>query len=122
MKPFSLGVDIEEVERFRSLVRNPRFMKRIYTPAEVAYCSSKKNSIQHFAVRFAAKEAVWKALSEAIRKSSKAIGHRDIGVRNDPAGRPEVVLPLSLRRYQRKISLSLSHSRGHVVAVALVAG
>lgn len=121
MKP-SLGVDIEEVARFRKLVRNKRFLKRIYTDAEVTYCSTKKNSLQHFAVRFAAKEAVWKALSEAIRKSKKTVGHRDIGVRNDPSGRPEVVLPDSLRRYRTKISLSLSHSKTHVVAVALVAG
>ncbi len=121
MKP-SLGVDIEEVARFRKLVRNPRFLQRIFTDAEVEYCSGKKNSIQHFAVRFAAKEAVWKALSEVIRKSDRPLGHRDIGVRNDASGRPQVVLPASLRRYQSKITLSLSHSRSHVVAVAMVAG
>jgi holo-[acyl-carrier protein] synthase len=121
LKP-SLGVDIEEVARFKALIRNPHFLKRIFTDAEVEYCSSKKNAVQHFAVRFAAKEAVWKAMSDVIRKSKKALGHRDIGVRNDEAGRPEVVLPDSLRRYQSKISLSLSHSRSHVVAVAMVAG
>jgi holo-[acyl-carrier protein] synthase len=122
LKPYSLGVDIEEVDRFRRLVRNPRFMERIYTPAEIAYCSAKKNSLQHFAVRFAAKEAVWKALSEAIRRTNKPVAHREISVRNDAHGRPEVVLPDTLKRFRKKISLSLSHSRNHVVAVALVAG
>ena len=122
MKPFSLGVDIEEVARFRRLVRNKRFMKRVFTVEEIAYCMAKKNHLQHFAVRFAAKEAVWKALSEVIRKSRRPVGHRDIGVKNNAAGKPEVILPASLARYRGRITLSLSHTKSQAVAVALVAG
>lgn len=122
MKPFSLGVDIEEVARFRKLAGNARFMKKVFTQEEIAYCRSKKKSAQHFAVRFAAKEAVWKALSPEIRKSRSAVGHRDIGVKNDSAGKPAVVLPASLARFRSRITLSLSHTEAYAVAVALVAG
>lgn len=116
----SLGVDIEEVGRFQSLIRNPRFMTRVFTPKEVAYCKSKKNKLQHFAARFAAKEAVWKALSERLAMKKMVIGHRDIGVQNDPSGKPRITLPKSLVILEKKISLSLSHTRTTVVAVALV--
>lgn len=120
MKPFSLGVDIEEVARFKSLIRNRRFLDRVYTPQEVAYCRSKKNKVQHFAVRFAAKEAVWKALSEAIRGSRAMIRHRDIGVRNAVSGKPEVILPRALARWSRRLTISLSHTQSTAVAVVLV--
>jgi holo-[acyl-carrier protein] synthase len=122
MKPFSLGVDIEEVARFKKLLRNHRFLQRVFTAEEIHYCRSKKNSAQHFAVRFAAKEAVWKALSPAIFKTKSSVGHRDIGVRNDKSGKPAVVLPASLARYRGRVTLSLSHTDAYAVAVALVAG
>jgi holo-[acyl-carrier protein] synthase len=122
LKPLGLGVDIEEVARFRKLVRNQRFMKRVFTPEEVAYCNAKKNRLQHFAVRFAAKEAIWKALSPVIRAGRFSVGHRDIGVTNDPFGKPDAVLPDSLKRYRRRLTLSLSHTDAYAVAVAVVAG
>jgi len=115
-----LGVDIEEVGRFKKLIRNKRFLDKVYTRQEVVYCNSKKNRVQHFAVRFAAKEAVWKALSEAIRRSTSAIRHRDIGVKNAESGKPEVTLPKSLARWAKKVTISLSHTRSYAVAVALV--
>ena len=122
MKALGLGVDIEEVARFKKLMRNPRFLKRVFTADEVAYCRAKKNCAQHLAVRFAAKEAVWKALSTAIRASRATVGHRDISVRNDASGKPGVVLPNSLARYRRRVTLSLSHTDAYAVAVAVVAG
>ena len=61
-----IGVDIVEIDRVARSVRNPRFLKRVFTSQEVAYCRARKNSAQHFAVRFAAKEAVWKAVSGEI--------------------------------------------------------
>jgi len=64
--PFGLGVDIVEISRVRRLARRaPRFLPRVFTSREIAYCRSKKNPWPHFAVRFAAKEAVWKALGRA---------------------------------------------------------
>jgi len=115
-----IGVDIEEVKRFRRLVRNPSFLNRIYTKDEMAYCRSKKNSSQHFAVRFAAKEAIWKALSEIIARLKINVSHRDLGIKNTPKGKPEVKLPRALKKYSRKVSVSLSHTNDYVVAVAFV--
>ena len=118
----SVGVDIEEVQRFRSLLRNTRFLKRVFTDQEVAYCSARKNKAQHLAVRFAAKEAVWKAISELLRKRRSSVRHREIGVRNDAFGRPGVVLPKRLASLAARISLSLSHTKSYAVAVAVVRG
>jgi holo-[acyl-carrier protein] synthase len=95
-------------------------LNRIFTKQEVAYCASKKKHLQHFAVRFAAKEAVWKALSDTLRKSKATLGHRDIGVKNDPSGKPVVVLPAKFKRLEKKISISLSHTSSYAVAVASV--
>jgi holo-[acyl-carrier protein] synthase len=119
---YGLGVDIEEVGRFGSLLRNKRFLARIYTPQEITYCRSKKNKLQHFAVRFAAKEAVWKALSEALAGSKVHLGHRDIGIRNTETGKPHVTLPKKLRKLESKLQVSLSHTRSYVVAVAVLHG
>lgn len=119
---FSVGVDIEEVGRFKSLLRNARFMARVFTPKEVAYCNARKNKLQHFAARFAAKEAVWKALSDTLSLKKAQLGHRDIGVENEASGKPRVTLPKRLAPLEKKISLSLSHTRSAVVAVALVQG
>lgn len=116
----NLGVDIEEVDRFKNLVRNPRFLNRVFTQQEIAYCSSKKKKLQHFAVRFAAKEAVWKALSETLKKKKSPLGHKDIGVRNDASGKPVVVLPRKFKSLETRVTISLSHTASYAVAVAMV--
>lgn len=116
---FSVGIDIEEVRRFQSLIRNRRFIERVFTPEEIAYCSSKKNKAQHFAVRFAAKEAVWKAVNEALPKNRKGLGHQDIGLENAASGKPHVYLRGAYSKMSKKISVSLSHTTSHAVAVAL---
>ena len=67
MRKVSCGVDIIEVERIAKLIRRNRtFVKRVFTEREIAYCGKKKFKWEHFAVRFAAKEAVWKALCYAL--------------------------------------------------------
>jgi len=117
---FSLGVDIEEVERFQKLIRDKRFLKRVFTDEEIAYCFSKRNKAQHFAVRFAAKEAIWKALSETISNLKKNLAHRDIGLKNNARGKPEVILPRALARWSNKICVSLSHTTSYALAAAFV--
>ena len=108
-----VGVDIVEIDRISSSVRNPLFLKRIFTSQEVKYCRSRKNAPQHFAVRFAAKEAVWKAVGEP------KLLHRDIQVRNRPNGKPEVVFPKRFAKLARRVSISLSHGRDYAVAMAI---
>ncbi|MCB4755825.1 MAG: holo-ACP synthase [Elusimicrobia bacterium] len=118
----SLGIDIEEVDRFKKLIRNPRFLHRVFTEEEIAYCRSKADPAQHFAVRFSAKEAVWKALSDVLGRRKKEVSHRDIGIRNLANGKPRVTLPRSLAPLSPKISISLSHSKSTAVAVAVYKG
>jgi holo-[acyl-carrier protein] synthase len=91
-------------------------LEKIFTRDEIAYCRSKKKSAQHFAVRFAAKEAVWKALSDL---KIKGIGHREIGVQRTALGQPRVFLSGRLKKFEKRIELSLSHTREYAVAVAL---
>lgn len=111
-----MGVDIVEVRRVGRLVKNPRFVDRVFSAREVAYCRDKKNAAQHFAVRFAAKEAVYKALGRP------GVAHKDISVKNDPSGKPRVELSSSLKKFESRLSLTLSHTAEYAVAVALYQG
>jgi len=121
-----VGVDIVEIQRIAKSVRNDRFLKRVYTDQEVRYCRGRKNSAQHFAVRFAAKEAVWKAIATAIvrlpsgrRLKGSSLLHRDIQVRNKPNGKPEVIFPKRFAKLARRVSISLSHGQEYAVAMAI---
>ncbi len=106
----SLGLDIIEVARIESLAaRSKKFLPRIFTDEEIAYCRLKKNPWPHFAVRFAAKEAVWKALGQ------KGLTLKDISVARDKNGRPSVLLR---GKKVNDIELSLTHSRDYALAVA----
>ena len=107
----STGVDIIEVKRIKKIIlSNKRFLNKVYMPTEILYCNSKKNKWQHFAVRFAAKEAIWKALGE------KDLWHRDITVKNAPDGKPDVILSKKYKNLEKMISLSLSHTDNYAVA------
>lgn len=111
MKIQGLGVDIIEVKRIRNLARkNKRFLSRIFTPGEINYCRKKINPWQHLAVRFAAKEAVWKALG----KQEIALKH--IAIKNTPSGRPAVTLN---GKVNSNIYLSLSHCKEYALAQAI---
>lgn len=107
----NIGIDIEEIKRFNKLIKDKKFIKRIFSEDEIKYCSSKKNSIQHYAVRFAGKEAVWKALNNS------KIQITDISFKNSVLGKPEVYIK---NKKKKNIEISFSHSKTTVVAVALV--
>ena len=106
-----IGVDIEDVRRFTCLTRE--FMERVYTPREISYCLSKAKPEQHFAARFAGKEAVMKALSTSLTK----IGYGDIEIMNEAGGRPRVVLGKGYSGYS--LLISLSHCEDKAVAFVL---
>src|ERR1051325_5126288 len=108
-----VGVDIVEIDRITKSERNPRFLKRVFAPSEVVYCRARKNAAQHFAVRFAAKEAVWKAVGEP------KLLHRDIQIRNMPNGKPKVMFPARFSKLAKRVSISLSHGRDYAVAMAI---
>jgi holo-[acyl-carrier protein] synthase len=108
---FGLGLDIVEISRIQAVAeRSKRFLARVFTPDEIAYCQAKKNPWPHFAVRFAAKEAVWKALGQ------KNLTLRDISVSRNNEGRPAALL-----RGKRlaNLEVSLTHSRDYALAVAI---
>ena len=120
--PVGLGVDIVEVERMkRILERTPSFAERVFSPDECAYCESTASPATHYALRFAAKEAVLKALGTGF---SQGIGVRDVEVVRTKSGRPipkltgralEVAQELGVR----ELSLSLSYTHTDAVACAM---
>lgn len=117
---WAIGVDLVEISRVRQLCERwgERFEQRIFTPRELAYVAQRPSRVQSLAARFAAKEAVFKALGSGW---SFGMRWRDIEVRNDPHGKPEVhlsgtVQAYALRRGVRQILVSLSHTSQYAVA------
>lgn len=116
-----VGLDLIEIERIRTaLDRYPRFRERCFTEAERAYCDSRANPAQHYAARFAGKEAVGKALGFGV---ARAFAWKDVEI----AGRPKPSVRLSgqvqawsARVGAGEIDLSMTHSKGMAAAVAVV--
>lgn len=116
----SLGSDIIEVERIeQNILRyGSRFLDRIFTPAEQNYCKKYKDASRHFAGRFAAKEAIVKALGTGI---SSQVSWLDIEIMNDGHGKPIVELSQKAQEHfgHPKLSLTISHCKEYALAVAL---
>ena len=111
-----IGTDIIEISRLsESLGRSKRLVERLFTPAEREYCLQRRESGQHFAVRFAAKEAIAKAVGRSLR-------WQEVEIRNDRNGRPQAVLTGHARQILSdcRILISLSHSGQYAVALAVV--
>jgi len=91
MKIFGIGTDIVNVKRIEKLLKKEgmKFKKRIFTQREINYCQAKKNSPSYFAKRYAAKEALSKALGTGIRKE---IIFKNIEIFNDKYGKPSIKL------------------------------
>jgi holo-[acyl-carrier protein] synthase len=114
------GIDIVEVLRIAQMIEKhgELFITRVYTDYEIEYCSGRKAATQHYAGRWAAKEAVLKALGTGWRRG---IAWRDIEVRNDAKGAPTVKVRAGAREVMEKagigrLHLSLSHCRTFAVA------
>ena len=118
-----LGIDIIEIVRVKNSVQKygDHFLNKIYTETELKYCLSKgENKYQHLAARFAAKEAVFKALSTGW---SKDIGWQDIEINNEPNGMPLVKLKGGWESFlsdNKNLKISMSHSRDYVTCVAII--
>ena len=119
-----IGTDLIEIVRIqRAIEKNPHFMERVYTANEIAYCQRKKNVWQSFAARFAAKEAVSKALGTGIGP----VGLMEIEILNAENGQPKVVLhgkalQLAADRKIQRVHISLSHSEAYAMATAVLEG
>ena len=126
MSVLGLGVDIIEVARIRaSLDRHgERFYNRICTPGEIAYCTQMRDPAPCFAARFAAKEAVSKALGTGI---GAQCGWLDIEVRRKASGEPFIVFhdagaETAKRLGINKMMISLSHTEHYACAQAIALG
>ena len=103
MKIFGIGTDIVNIKRMQKTLRttNNSFKKRIFSKNEIDYCENKKNSSSFYAKRFAAKEALSKALGTGIRKG---INFKDIEIINNKYGKPTIKLRGSTANFlKRKI-------------------
>lgn len=114
------GVDIIEIDRVRRVLDRygERFLSRVFTPGEIAYCRGRAPNL---AVRFAAKEATMKALGTGVR----GVGWKDIEVVRQESGAPAIKLHQrgeirAQRLAVQEISVSLSHSREYAVAFVVV--
>jgi holo-[acyl-carrier protein] synthase len=126
MSVIGLGVDIVEIGRFASsMARSGQsLIDRLFLPEEQAYCSPQREPARCYAARFAAKEAVAKALGTGI---GAQLGWRDIEVRRKEGGAPFIVLhgtgaETAQRLGVSKILLSMSHSEHYAVANAIATG
>ena len=101
MKIFGIGTDIVNIKRMEKSLKNKNnsFKKRIFSSKEIIYCEKKKNPSSFYAKRFAAKEALSKALGTGIRKG---INFKDIEVLNDKYGKPTIKLTGSTKFFLRK--------------------
>ncbi len=123
MNVVGIGNDIVECLRIAQMIERhgELFISRVYTSHEIDYCSTRKAATQHYAGRWAAKEAVLKALGTGW---IRGITWRDVEVRNRQGGKPTIALAGGARELCEKLGIgemqvSISHCRTHATAVAI---
>jgi len=110
-----LGVDIIEIARIEKIIKKwgDNFLKHVFLDEEIEYAQKYKNPAQHFAVRFAAKEAVFKAFATRPK-----ITWKDIKILNNEFGQP--ICEFKDKEFKDKIIIALSHSDNYAVASAII--
>lgn len=117
-----LGVDVVEVGRIKKICeRTPSFTEKMFSPAEIRYCEEKPEPEIHYAARFAAKEAVLKALKCGF---SDGVGYRDVEVKTKAGGAPVTVLHGRAKQIADDLKvvdvpISISHTKTEAVCVAI---
>jgi holo-[acyl-carrier protein] synthase len=126
MEILGIGTDIVECPRIGKMIEQhgELFLRRIYTEREIRYCQARKHAIEHFAGRWAAKEAILKAMGTG---RSRGIAWTHVEVRNGSDGRPQVMVCGAAREVARErqigeILVSISHCRTYATAHALALG
>ncbi len=126
MNVIGLGTDIIECLRIARMIEKhgELFLNRVYTQAEIAYCSSRKGANQSYAGRWAVKEAVLKAMGTGW---SRGIRWKDIEVVTDLTGKPKVAIHGVAKEICEELGItdvliSLSHCRSHATATAIAVG
>ena len=120
----SCGTDIIEIERIKKNIENSKtgeaFINKVFTEKEIEYCKSKKvQKYQHFAGRFAAKEAAFKAVSELL-EDKFSINWKDIEITNDKQGKPVVTIDKIDKSKIESIDISISHCKEYATAYVVV--
>lgn len=116
-----IGVDVVDMKRMKKALASwgPALKKKIFSEKEIKYCESRKNSHQHFAARFAAKEAVSKAMETGW---SGAFRWKDVEVINERSGAPKFVFYHGVAKHlaKNRVHLSLSHTETTVIAFVII--
>jgi holo-[acyl-carrier protein] synthase len=119
-----IGVDLVKIPRMREVITrwDERFLRRVFTEQEIAYCRGRRDPAPHFAARFAAKEAGMKALGTGLRLGVK---WRELEVRRERGQAPTLELhgrtrELGLARGGRRMLLTLTHDGDYALAQALL--
>lgn len=118
------GIDLVKVARMEQMIRGAGrpFLDRVFSAAEQAYCGSKRMKFEHYAARFAAKEAVLKALKVRPKKGQRLSG---IEVGREATGKPFIALSQESRKQLRvparvQIELSIAHEREYAIATVVI--
>jgi holo-[acyl-carrier protein] synthase len=119
-----IGIDIVRIERMREVIArwDDRFLRRVFTEDEIAYCRARRDPAQHFAARFAAKEAGLKALGTGLRLG---VSWRELEVRRERGQAPTLVLSgrsreISHARGGQRMLLALTHEGDYALAQAML--
>lgn len=116
------GTDIIEIERVKNSIENTngRFIKEVFTPREIEYCESKKNmKYQHYAARFSAKEAVFKAINRFV-ENKYILSWQNMEIQNEENGKPNTVFINVDFPQIISIDVSISHCKDYAVANAVI--
>ena len=126
MQILGIGTDIIECPRNGKMIEQhgELFLRRVYTEREIRYCQARKHAIEHFAGRWAAKEAILKALGTGW---IQGIAWTDLEVRNATGGQPQVLVggaakEVALRKGIGDVLISISHCRTYATAYAIALG
>lgn len=127
MAVLGIGIDLVPIPRMRRIMERwqERFLSRVFTPDEMAYCRRRKDPAPHFAARFAAKEAGLKALGTGLRLG---VSWRELEVRRERGGPPMLVLHGRSRQLARarrgadRMLLALTHDGDYAIAQAMLVG
>ena len=118
-----IGTDVVECLRIGRMIERhgELFLTRVYTDREIRYCQERKRATEHFAGRWAAKEAVLKCLGTGWRRG---ISWTDLEIRNDPAGKPHLLLCGAAKEIAQSLRIadilvSISHCRAYAIAYAV---
>lgn len=123
MSLFGIGIDLVEIQRIAEVLdrRGAAFAQRLFTENERAYCDGHPSPSRHYAARFAAKEAISKALGTGIGGQANWL---DIEITHDERGAPKVILTGAAEQFAKQnqiteIKISISHTDAHAIANAI---